>query len=384
MTDKNIFPEEILSNTVENHIVKHSKRTSLLFLITFIAVSIAFVSLPFIKIDIYTTSRGTIIPQDKKLNIYAPVNGRIAYFNIEENKKIKKGDTLLIIEHNGLKEKESLNSIQSSENSSYLSDLSNLINKNYSAVKSELFRKELLKHQQELYNMDVIIEKTQSDFNRTEQLYKKDVVAKAEYEKMQLELNKIKNDRMNLVKQTELAWQKEYTELIHTKHSIRSNQKQLKEEENNYIITSPIDGELVNMQGFHNGSIIAPGNLLVEISPDKNVIVETYVNPSDIGFIRERGKAIYQVDAFNSNQWGFGTGEITEISKDILVMNNMPFYKVKSSLDKDKLMLKNGSMGKLKKGMTLTSRFFLTKRSAFQLLFDEVEDWFNPYNNKNE
>jgi HlyD family secretion protein len=57
---------------------------------------------------------------------------------------------------------------------------------------------------------------------------------------------------------------------------------------------------------------------------------------------------------------------------------------VKSSLDKDNLILKNGSVGKLKKGMTLTSRFFLTKRSAFQLLFDEVEDWFNPYNNKNE
>ncbi|MFC4815686.1 MULTISPECIES: HlyD family secretion protein [unclassified Flavobacterium] len=384
MTDKNIFPEEILNNTVENHIVKHSKRTSLLFLITFIAVAIAFVSLPFIKIDIYTTSRGTIIPQDKKLNIYAPVSGRIAYFNIEENRKIKKGDTLLIIEHNVLKEKENLNSIQSSENSSYMIDLSNIINKNYSAVKSDLFQKELLKHQQELYNLDVIIKKTQTDFDRTEQLYKKDVVAKAEYEKALLELNKIKNDRVNLVKQAELAWQKEYAELVNTDHRIRSSQKQLQEEENDYVIKSPIDGELVNMQGFHKGSIIAPGNLVVEISPDKNVIVETYVNPSDIGFIKEKGKAIYQIDAFNSNQWGFGTGEIIEISKDILMMNNMPFYKVKSSLDKDKLMLKNGSMGKLKKGMTLTSRFFLTKRSAFQLLFDEVEDWFNPYNNKNE
>ncbi|MCL9807129.1 HlyD family secretion protein [Flavobacterium amniphilum] len=384
MTDKNIFPEEILNSTVENHIVKHSKKTSLLFLITFVAVATAFVSLPFIEIDIYTTSRGTIIPQDKKLNIYAPVSGRIAYFNVEENRKVKKGDTLLIIEHNVLKERENLNSIQSSENSSYLSDLSNLISKNYSAVKSDHYQRELLKHQQELYNMDVIIKKTQNDFDRTEQLYKKDVVAKAEYEKMLLELNKIKNDRVNLIKQTELAWQKEYTQLSQTNQNIHSSQKQLKEEENNYIITSPIDGELVNMQGFHKGSIIAPGNLVIEISPDKSVIVETFVNPADIGFIKEKGKAIYQVDAFNSNQWGFGTGEIIEIGKDVLVMNNMTFYKVKSSLDKDKLMLKNGSIGKLKKGMTLTSRFFLTKRSAFQLLFDEVEDWFNPYNNKNE
>ena len=26
MTDKNIFPEEILKSTIENHIVKHSKK----------------------------------------------------------------------------------------------------------------------------------------------------------------------------------------------------------------------------------------------------------------------------------------------------------------------------------------------------------------------
>jgi membrane fusion protein, peptide pheromone/bacteriocin exporter len=384
MTNKNIFPEEILNSTVESHIGKHNKKTSLFFLITFIAVVIAFIALPFISIDIYTTSRGTIIPQEKKLNIYAPVSGRISYFNVEENQKIKKGDTLLIIEHNVLKERENLNSIQSSENSSYLNDLSNLINKNYSSVTSDHYKRELLKHRQELYNLDVIIKNTQNDFNRTEQLYKKDVIAKSEYEKALLELNKIKNDRTNLIKQTELTWQKEYTQLNQTNQNIHSNQKQLKEEENNYIITSPIDGEMVNMQGFHKGSIIAPGNLVVEISPDKEVIVETFVNPSDIGFIKENGKAIYQIDAFNSNQWGFGSGKIIEISKDILVMNNTPFYKVKSSLDKDNLILKNGSVGKLKKGMTLTSRFFLTKRSAFQLLFDEVEDWFNPYNNKNE
>lgn len=384
MTNKNIFPEEILKNTVESHIIKHSKRTSILFLITFIAVAIAFLSLPFIDIDIYTTSRGTIIPLEKKLNIFAPVSGRISYFNIEENQKIKKGDTLIIIEHNVLKERENLNSIQSSENTTYLNDLSNLIHRNYSNIQSEHYKRELLKHQQELYNLDVIIKNTQNDFNRVEQLFKKDVVSKSEYEKSLLELNKIKNDRTNLIKQTELTWQKEYTQLGQTNQNIFSNQKQLKEEENNYIITSPIDGELVNMQGFHKGSIIAPGNLVVEISPDKNIIVETFVNPSEIGFIKENGKAIYQIDAFNSNQWGFGSGKIVEISKDILVLNNTPFYKVKSSLDSDNLILKNGSIGKLKKGMTLTSRFFLTKRTAFQLLFDEVEDWFNPYNNKNE
>ncbi|WP_427871656.1 HlyD family secretion protein [Flavobacterium sp. MMS24-S5] len=262
--------------------------------------------------------------------------------------------------------------------------MKNLIDRNYNQIQSDQYKRELLKHQQELYNLDVIIKNTQSDFNRKEYLFQKEVISKSEFEKAQLDLDKIKNDRINLIKQTELSWQKEYTQLSQNNKSIHSNQKQLKEEENNYMIIAPIDGELINMQGFHKGSGIAAGNPIVEISPDKDIIVETYVNPSEIGFLKEGGDAIYQVDAFNSNQWGFARGKIIEISKDILIINNAPYYKIKSSLEKDTLSLKNGATGNLKKGMSLTSRFFLTKRTAYQLLFDKVDDWFNPYNNKNE
>lgn len=384
MNSQNIFPQEIIHNTVESHISKHNKSNSILFVVTFIALLVVALSLPFIYLDIYTTSRGTIIPEEKKLNIYAPINGKIAFFNIEENQKVKKGDTLLMIEHNILKERENLNTTQSSENTTYVNDLNNLIKGNYNSVNSEQYKKSYLSYKQELYNLEVILKNTQDEFDRKDHLYQKNVISRSEYEKAQLELEKIKNDKVNLTKQTQLSWQKELTQLKQTNTNIHSNQKQLKEEENNYIITSPIDGELVNMQGYHKGSVIAPGNQIVEISPDKNIIVETYVNPSDIGFLKENGPAIYQIDAFNSNQWGFGKGKIIEISKDILIINNAPFYKVKSSLESKSLVLKNGSKGYLKKGMTLTSRFFLTKRTAFQLLFDEVEDWFNPYNNKNE
>ncbi|GHT22645.1 hypothetical protein AGMMS4957_13110 [Bacteroidia bacterium] len=42
------------------------------------------------------------------------------------------------------------------------------------------------------------------------------------------------------------------------------------------------------------------------------------------------------------------------------------------------LQLKNGYKGNLKKGMTLTGRFYLTDRSLWQLLFDKVDNWVNP------
>jgi len=50
----------------------------------------------------------------------------------------------------------------------------------------------------------------------------------------------------------------------------------------------------------------------------------------------------FQVDAFNYNQWGLATGKVLEISNDIIIINNMPVFKVKCALDKEYLILKNG------------------------------------------
>ena len=47
-------------------------------------------------------------------------------------------------------------------------------------------------------------------------------------------------------------------------------------------------------------------------------------------------------------------------------------------MDKNYLQLKNGYKGQIGKGMTLTARFYLLDRTLWQLLFDRVDDWFNP------
>ena len=47
-------------------------------------------------------------------------------------------------------------------------------------------------------------------------------------------------------------------------------------------------------------------------------------------------------------------------------------------MDNNYLQLKNGYKGNINKGMTLTTRFHLTDRTLWQLLFDRVDDWFNP------
>ncbi|WP_418508818.1 HlyD family secretion protein [Corallibacter sp.] len=384
MTENNIFPEDILNNTVEYHIAKHSRKSNLIFWLIFLAIAAILIALPFIYVDVYSTSRGLIISEENPVTLYAPTSGRVTYYNLKENEYVSKGDTLLIVNQKILDEKRDLIDIQAEDAQEFINDLGFMLDKKFSKIKTKQFKKEYIQHSQEIFNINTLIKNSKTQFERADLLFKKNVIARTEFEKALLDLNKLKNDKINIIKQAQLRWQKQLTEYEEKLDNLNSNKIQLLEEKNTYVLTSPIDGELINVQGFNKGSIVNPSNNIANISPVKNLIIESYVSPSDIGHIKEGIDAKYQIDSYNSNQWGFATGEIIEVGKDIITLNDAAIFKVRSSLNESKLSLKNGAEGNLKKGMTVTSRFFLTRRSLFQLLFDSIDDWFNPYNNKNE
>jgi hypothetical protein len=109
------------------------------------------------------------------------------------------------------------------------------------------------------------------------------------------------------------------------------------------------------------------------------MIAEVYVMPKDVGLIRPDIKVNFQVDAFNYNQWGLLTGKVLTVSNDIFTDNGQqPYFKVRCLLDKNELKLKNGYVGRIKKGMTLQANFYVTRRTLFQLLYDKTSDWLNP------
>ena len=109
-------------------------------------------------------------------------------------------------------------------------------------------------------------------------------------------------------------------------------------------------------------------------------MAECMVSPKDIGFIKKNQKVKFQIDAYNYNQWGLLEGKVVDIDQNITVnqQTGEAYFKVRCVMDKNYLQLKNGYKGQIGKGMTLTARFYLLDRTLWQLLFDRVDDWFNP------
>mgnify|MGYP000104851944 CR=1 FL=1 len=98
----------------------------------------------------------------------------------------------------------------------------------------------------------------------------------------------------------------------------------------------------------------------------------------EIGLIRKNQVVKFQIDAFNYNQWGLLEGKVIEIDRNITINEQQSFFKVKCKLNSKTLTLKSGYKTQVTKGMTLTTRYIITRRSLFDLLFDKVDDWLNP------
>ena len=215
-------------------------------------------------------------------------------------------------------------------------------------------------------------------FERNSKLHEKGIIASAEFEVINSEFKISQSNLSSFIKQQRNSWQSALVDYQNDLEELISNQSRLAENKSEHYLIAPASGSLMNSMQLQEGSFVLQGSQIAEISPDTDLIAECYVSPADIGLIDPEKKVIFQIDAYNYNQWGLADGEIMEIGNDIVMLENTPVFKIRCLLNQDQLTLKNGVVGKIKKGMTLNARFILAERSLYDLLYDNVDDWLNP------
>ena len=150
---ENIFPKEIIDNTVEVHRFKHRTKTKIIYTILIISVLCICISLPFLFMDIYSSAQG-ILKSDKERNqITSLHSGKVKTIFIKENKYVQQGDTLLIIDNTVGKEKLKLLNNQLEEAAQFIRDLKYLSNTKILAldsIHSFLYQKQYLLYTQKL------------------------------------------------------------------------------------------------------------------------------------------------------------------------------------------------------------------------------------------
>ena len=337
--------------------------------------------LPLTNLPVSTSSRGVIRSQTENTKIVSVVGGRVITNDLQRNnQQIKQGDTLLVVTAEQLDTQKSLQNSQSSDYSAQLQDLNKLTRGQYGGLQTGQYQRELSAMQEKIAQVQTQLSLAKKDYDRASLLYNQGVIPKSEYDKFYHTYQGLQSQVSGIREQQLAQWQAQKRDTERQLRSLGSEITRINQEQKNYIITAPISGRLVNYSGVQKGNFIVQGQPIGEISPEENQVAECMVSPKDIGFIKKNQKVKFQIDAYNYNQWGLLEGKVVDIDQNITVnqQTGEAYFKVRCVMDKNYLQLKNGYKGQIGKGMTLTARFYLLDRTLWQLLFDRVDDWFNP------
>lgn len=365
-------------NNIENLIAKNQvKRFSLYLLVLLVLLMVACL-LPIIKIDISSQSRGFVRSQTENVPITSMVSGKVTSLNLKNNLNVNKGDTLVVITQENLQTEKETTQNLTEEVSGLLHDLALVVQNKSQNLKTQTIQQEWYSYQTKYSELLSKKEQAKINHDRHKVLYEKGVISLADYEKVSYDYTFAQQAVSSFDKSQKAQWQGRIQELSERSKNLVGSLEKIKVESQNYIITAPVSGTIEGFSGVQSGSFLIASQPIALISPDEQLIVETFVSTKDIGFVYINQKVKFQIDAFNYNQWGLASGKVIDIDKNVTVQDNMPFFKVRCSIETSKLQLKNGYEATINKGMSLTSRFIITRRSLFDLLFDKVDDWLNP------
>jgi membrane fusion protein, peptide pheromone/bacteriocin exporter len=346
----------------------------------------ALLALPIIHVDVTVQERGRVRPATERTAIVARTAGFISSIRVHDNDLVHAGDILLTLKTQGLQAKVNFNDSQTKVLNKELADLRYLLervgNKRpvlVSDLQTGQYISEYQKFDTDCRNANLKVDHTEREMNRNKQLLAIKVVAARDFEESSYQANAARVERETLNHQTLARWQTDRVQKEHELEQLESEAGQLADERNLYSVKAPLDGAVVGLEGVVEGSYVQSGQRIGDISPTSDFVVDVSVPPKDIGRIFVGQPVNIQVDAYPYTIWGLLPGRAIRISADyVQESESNGAFKVIVHPDRDYLRTREGLTGSLKKGMTANARFFVARRSLWELVYQSMDDLFNP------
>jgi len=357
---------------------KMGLRSNAVYIIIVLFIIGIIASLPFLKFDLSVKAGGIIRPMEERIEIRSMIHSRLKNILVKDGDLVNKGDLLFVLDDSLLQDKISFYKEDLERKKLYAEDYNHIllnnpdkinaphIRRQFQAYKSKIKELQIGKNQaaSELHVEKVLLAEKASTPKRVKELeYKLDIAAAnlKSYSDMQYQ-------------EWEIQFQKLQEEIAVIEREIL----RLEAERKYYYIYSPYTGTVESLTARYSGSTIEAGQVFCIISPKTALIAECFIPNKNIGFLYPGQECLFQVDAYHFNRFGTIEGKILSIDQDFMLIDNIPSYRVKCSFNSDIISLPGGGWAELKKGMTFTARFKIARRSAWDLLYEQLSDWLNP------
>lgn len=422
MSSAGFIPAELAPHTVEGLYAEHGSQRPWTYWLILTGVIGAFASLPLIKVDVSVRAAGMVRPTTERAELRPAVSGHIAEVLVRDNELVVAGQPLLVLRSRDLEERLSRNQYLQQEHGDLIADLQFLTNgpvvggldplgvgsergdasgpsKVDPAVdgsplvslpfRTETLRQEWAQLRAQLESYRLAESKARNELVRSTTLARKGIATQQEVDNVSYEVERLVAESRLLVEQALSRWQARLREQRTAQAGLISEAQRLLEEKAVYLVRAPADGVLVGFTGWSAGGFVTAGQSLGAVSPEDALVAEVHVSPRDIGLVRVGQTARLQIDAYPYTQWGTLAGTVTAVSGDLAVgvapssisagggKTNVGF-KVLVRPVTSYLLLKSGQHGHLRKGLTLSARFLVARRSLLQIIYENTSASLDP------
>ncbi|MFJ5159337.1 HlyD family efflux transporter periplasmic adaptor subunit [Pantoea sp. NPDC088449] len=137
-------------------------------------------------------------------------------------------------------------------------------------------------------------------------------------------------------------------------------------------LLSPVRGIVKDIRVSTVGGVLEPGGKLMEIVPlEDQLLIETRINPRDIGYIRPGLPAVVKITAYDAAIYGDLRGEVETVSPDTLqdeVKHDEFYYRVYVRTNKAELVNKHGRKFAIMPGMVANVEIKTGQKSVMDYL----------------
>lgn len=280
----------------------------------------------FAEIDVTIPASGKLEPTGEVKSVQAAINGEVKTLNVDDGKRVKKGDVLLdLVPVLSVGEESKLKSLKIA--------LSNA--RQQYATESSMLAK-------------------------LRSLLRTSAVSEFEVEQKKLDVLKLQAQIEDLTEQI-------------NKQDYMTNQATGYES-----ITAPVDGIVFDLK-VKKGTVVTSGQVMMKVVPLENLTARAFISNQDIGFVYENLPVDVKLDAFPFAEFGDIKGVVTSVGSDVLPPDDViKFYHfpIKVRLDRQYL----DAAGKkiyLLSGMSVTMNIKVRKRTVMSIFTDLFSQQFD-------
>ncbi len=362
----------------------NNKKSNYIYIFSLILFISAIIALPFIHTDITIKSNGITRPVTERTEVKPIMTGIIDSIFYKEGDKIEKDAILLKLKDPNTKSKVLLNNFEISQREQFINDLIILTNSGELNINTSdrlttpLYKQQLSKFTHQKQDLDASNNKAKKELDINTPLAKDKIISGKEFYDIQVNYEKLQSFYKAFIQEQLSNWQQDLAKYKLELSQYKQVHSVVNTDASYYLVKSPTSGIVQGINTRYQGGLLQANETLCSISPEGIIIAECYIPTRDIGLLRVGQLVRYQMEAFDYNYFGVLTGKVAMIDNDYTVLNNTTVFKVRCSFDSSQLHLKNGFTGNLKKGLNFQARFFIARRSLWQLLYDKLDDWLNP------